>query len=203
MRRLFVIFLVVVGGLVPLVFVSEVFACGHDGLFIGGGYAQSHLFTYERRFLPISNVNERVSFGPAFGGHAVIGYDFCKTRWGIQFPAEFVTLRLNNERTQLLTVNAEAIYHLASWDNGMDVHLVGGGGVNYLREGETFDRSASVGANMTLGPGVSWFFSRGALSGAITLQIPFRSILFFGDNLTENQTLTFMIPIRFGMTFGF
>lgn len=188
-----------------ILFPQASFACGHDGFFFGGGYAQSHLFTHETRFFANSNVNRRITFGPGFGGHAVLGYDVCKTRWGFQVPVEFVSLRINgNERTQLLTVNSEVIYHIASWENGIDVHLVAGGGINYLREGETFDRSASYGANINVGPGVSWYFARAkTLSGALTLQIPIRSILFFGDRLTRNNTLVFVIPVRFGMTFGF
>ncbi|MBI4211467.1 MAG: hypothetical protein HY540_02410 [Deltaproteobacteria bacterium] len=179
-------------------------ACGHDGLYIGAGYSQSLMFSADKR-RAFGFTNDRVLFGPGFGGHVVVGYDFCGSRWGLQVPFEFTTMRLNrSERVMFMSGAIEPVLHIASWENGMDFHLIGGVGPSYLNEGTIRDLTSSVGINFGMGPGLSWFLSRqNDFSVAASLDVPFRVIYFFGNRLSNNGTLVFNVPLRLSFTFGF
>ncbi len=181
---------------------SRVCACGHDGFYAGLGYEQLFLYTPERR---LGLTDERVSFGPGIGAHALIGYDFCGSRWGIQLPFEYARIKLNkSEWVNQFASSVEGVLHLKEWKNGLDVHLLGGVGWSYLSEGKIADRTACAGISVSFGPGISYYFSRTErISAAVNLDVPFRWIYYFGDHLSANGTSVIAFPIRLGVQVGF
>lgn len=203
MRRSLTVVLFVLG----ILFIhSAASACGHDGFYVGGGFTQRFLFTGDRQIGAGAGSGNRVAFGPAPGGQLILGYDFCGSRWGVQFPFEYSTFRLNSaERVHLLGSSLEGVLHLAAWEDGFDFRLIGGFGWNYLTEGSLDNRSASIGLNAGIGPGFAWYFtSRGKeRAGAIAVDAPFRAIIFFGDRLSASQTTVYSIPVRLTLTVGF
>lgn len=183
--------------------VPTAWACGHDGFYVGAGYEQLFLYTTESRLSGGSL--GRITFGPGFGGSALLGYDFCGSRWGIQMPFEFSRFRLNNEEwVNSLGSSLEGVLHLAQWQNGLDIHLVGGAGWSYLTEGSVPNRTANAGITASLGPGVSYFIpDTKKVSIAIVAELPFRMIYYFGDRLSANGTTVLGIPLRLSVEVGF
>ena len=178
-------------------------ACGHDGFYVGVGYNQLFMFTPEHRLSATSS--KRINFGPGYGANALIGYDFCGSRWGIQLPFEFSRLKLNNsEWVNQYTTSVEGVLHLVEWQNGLDIHLLGGAGWSYLSEGSIDDRTASIGITASFGPGLSYYFSRtDTLSASVTFEAPFRYIYYFGNHLSSNGTSVMAIPLRLSIQVGF
>jgi len=203
MRRLFIFFplLFTLLSIFPL---ESAKACGHDGFYLGGGYMQQILTTSEKRLSAVGN-SEKIVFGPAIGLHVVLGYDFCGSRWGIQMPLDWSTFRLNEEeRVQMMGGAVEGVFHIASWDNGADIHLVGGVGLNLITEGAIANVSQNAGINFGVGPGFSWYFLRNKrVTANFTLDVPIRMIYFFGSRLSANKTIAISVPVRLGVTFGF
>lgn len=178
-------------------------ACGHEGFYTGLGYTQLFMWTTEhQRSLAAS---PRIHFGPGYGAHAVIGYDFCGSRWGIQLPFEFSRQRLDRiEWTNQFGSQVEAVVHLAAWQNGLDVHLVGGVGWAYLTEGRIDNQSNSGGISVGLGPGLSYYFHRDEkISTALAVEAPFRMIYYFGSRLSQGGTTVLAFPIRLSIQLGF
>jgi hypothetical protein len=177
--------------------------CGHDGIYFGGGYEQLFMYTPEHR-LGGSSLG-RVKFGPGYGANAVVGYDFCGSRWGIQMPFEFSMLRLNgSEWVKQFGSSVEAVLHLVEWKNGLDFRLVGGAGWTYLTEGNINDHTASVDMTGSVGPGLAYYFTRTEkLSAAVVGELPLRVIYYFGDHLSKNGTTVFALPIRISVQVGF
>lgn len=184
---------------------KEATACGHDGFYIGLGYEQLFMYSNEDRLTTSAGDLGRISFGPGFGANALIGYDFCGSRWGVQMPFEFARFKLNrSEYINQFGSSLEGVLHLAEWDNGLDVHLVGGFGWSYVTEGKIKDRSADAGITASVGPGLSYYFSRTEkLSAAVALEAPFRMIYYFGSHLSANGTTVLAFPIRLSMQLGF
>jgi hypothetical protein len=181
-------------------------ARGHDGFFIGGGYEQLVMYTPEYRLSGAAQppTNERVSFGPGFGAHLLVGYDFKNSRWGVQMPFDYSYFKLNHEEwVHFFQIGAEGILHLASWDNGIDVSLVGGAGASLLPEGPLKNNTGAKGMYVGAGPAFNYFFARGATKGSLYVQIPIRAVIFFGDNLSKSHTTALSIPIRLGISVGF
>jgi len=178
-------------------------ACGHEGFFMGIGYAQLFQYTTEDENNLVAS--RRINFGPGYGASAVVGYDFKGSRWGIQLPFEYAALKLNrSEWVNSLSNEVEAILHLVEWSNGLDFHLVGGAGWTYLSEGSINNQTKSFGVIASLGPGFSWFFSRTEkISGALALEIPFRFVHYFKDHLSKGGTTAVAFPIRLTMQVGF
>lgn len=178
-------------------------ACGHDGFYMGVGYTQLFMFTNERS--RSAAPTGRVRFGPGYGANAVIGYDFCGSRWGIQLPFEFARLKLNrSEWVNQFGSSVEGVLHLAEWENGVDFHLLVGAGWSYISEGKIDDRSSAAGITASFGPGVSYYFSRTEkISAAVSVELPFRMIYYFGDNLTAGGTTVIAAPIRLNLQIGF
>ena len=183
--------------------IPKTYACGHDGVYFGLGYTQNYMVTSEHR-LGGANLG-RVIFGPGFGGNAVVGYDFPGSRWGIQIPFEGTSQKLNHYEWVLqFNLAAEGVVHLKEWNNGLDFHLVGGVGGTYLTEGNTNNNSAAKGIIASLGPGLSYYFTRTEkFSASLTAEIPFRMVHYFGDNLSRGGTTLFAIPGRISIQFGF
>lgn len=179
------------------------FACGHDGFYMGVGYNQLFMYTTERSMS--GTASDRVYFGPGYGANAVIGYDFCGSRWGIQMPFEFARLKLNHvEWVNQFGSSLEGVLHLAEWDNGFDFHLIFGAGWSYISEGRFDDRSNAAGITGSLGPGISYYFSRTEnVSAALALEVPFRLIYYFGDHLSAGGTTVIAFPIRLSIQVGF
>jgi len=181
-------------------------ARGYDGFFIGGGYEQLFMYTPEQQFSGSAQpqTTDRISFGPGFGAHLIAGYDFKNSRWGVQLPFDYSYFRLNHvEWVHFFQVGAEAILHLAAWDNGIDVSLVGGAGASILPEGPVKNNTGAMGMYVGAGPAFNYFFARGATKGSLYVQMPIRAVIFFGDNLSKGHTTALSIPIRLGISVGF
>jgi hypothetical protein len=186
-----------------LLWSSDVRACGHEGIFIGLGYTQLFMYTPEHQINKVAS--ERIKFGPGFGANAVVGYDFKDSRWGIQMPFEYARLKLNgDEWVDSFGTELEAILHIVEWGNGLDFHLIGGAGWTYLTEGKIDNQSNSLGVVASLGPGLSWFFSRTEkVSAALNFEVPIRYVHYFKDRLSANGTSALAVPIRLTMQIGF
>lgn len=178
-------------------------SCGHDGFYTGIGYEQMFMFTSERR-LGTGNQN-RVYFGPGFGANAIVGYDFCCSRWGIQLPFEFSRQKFNYlEWVDQFNISLEGVVHLKEWSNGVDIRLVGGAGWSYLTEGKFDNMTSSSGIIAHFGPGLAYYFSRTEkISAALVAELPIRVIHYFGDRLSGNGTTLAAIPLRISMQIGF
>ena len=184
----------------------EATACGHDGFFIGGGYQQMFMYTSEDQLVGNQQFASRhITFGPGFGAHLLFGYDFEGTRWGIQLASGYSNFKLNQtERVNYFDTAVEGILHLVSWENGIDINIIGGFGPSFLLEGPFNNNSGAVGLNMGIGPGFNWFFHRGEkVRSSVYLQVPVRAVIFFGDNLSKNHTTALQVPIRAGVSIGF
>jgi hypothetical protein len=180
-------------------------ACGHDGFFIGGGYQQMFMYTPEDQLTGGGGiVSQQIKFGPGFGMHLLLGYDFEGSRWGIQAPLGYSYIRLNEaEWVHYFDIDVEGILHLAYWENGVDLYLVGGAGGSFLTEGSVSNNSRASGINVGIGPGFSYFFARGKNKGSLYIQVPVRMVHFFGNNLSSNGTTLLQVPIRLGISVGF
>lgn len=180
-------------------------ACGHDGFFLGGGYQQMFMYTSEDQLAAAGGFrSQQITFGPGFGLHLLAGYDFEGSRWGIQAPLGYSYIKLNKaEWVHYFDIDAEGIFHLAYWDNGIDIYLVGGGGGSFLTEGSINNNSAAAGINVGIGPGLSYFFARGKTKGSLYIQVPVRMVHFFGNNLSAGGTTLLQVPIRLGLSVGF
>lgn len=190
--------------LVPIAFAwmpSAAIACGHDGVYAGLGYTQMFMYTSENRL----GSNQKITFSPGMGGNAVVGYDFCGSRWGIQLPFEFARQKLNHlEWVNQFNLSLEGVVHLAEWANGIDLRLVGGAGWSYLSEGKYDDRTSGTGIIAHFGPGFAYYFSRTEkVSAALVAEIPFRMVHYFRDRLSSNGTTIFAVPIRISLQVGF
>ena len=190
---------------IAMFFSPRLFACGHDGAYICLGYYQLFMFTNERQLIANpSTTPPKVHFGPGFGAQAVVGYDFKKSRWGVQMPLEYARIRLNHDEwVHYFSQNLEGVLHLVTWASGWDIRLVGGLGWSYLSEGPIKDRSRSYGFNMGLGPGLAYYFHKGNTTAAAVLEVPVRGIYFFGDHLSKNHTFVISVPIRLSIEIGF
>lgn len=188
-----------------ILFETPSFACGHEGAYAGIGYEQLFMYTPEDQLSPRSGTSQRVTFGPGYGGTALVGYDFKGSRWGMQFPFEYSILKLNgDEWVNYFGVSGEAVFHIKEWSNGLDFHLVGGVGWAYLTEGKYYDQTKSNGITASLGPGLSYYFTRTEkISGSVTLEVPFRFTNFFKDRLSKGGTSVAAFPIRLMMQIGF
>ncbi len=182
------------------------FACGHDGFFVGGGYQQLFMFTTEHQLAgPLAVSSEKITFGPGYGAHLLIGYDFPGSRWGIQVVPEYSNLNLNHsERVNYFGTAVEGILHIIAWENGLDFNLVGGVGYSQLFEGPRTNNTGAAGINIGVGPAINWFFHRGEkVRSSLYAQVPVRAVIFFGNNLSKNQTTVLAVPIRIGVSLGF
>ena len=192
---------------ISLVFSQRsVFACGHDGFFFGGGYQQLFMWTPEDQLRAPGTISSaQIVFGPGYGAHLLVGYDFKGSRWGIQMPLGYSNLKLNRtERVNYFDGAVEGIFHIAAWDNGIDLNLIGGIGVSALMEGPVDNNTGAIGMNFGIGPGFNWFFHRGEkVRSSVYVQVPIRAVIFFGDNLSKNHTTALQFPIRVGVSVGF
>lgn len=182
---------------------SRSHACGHEGVFFGLGYEQLIMYTPEKQLNAVTS--ERINFGPGFGATALVGYDIKGTRWGVQLPFEYSRLKLNHDEwVNYFGAELEGIFHIKEWKSGLDFHLVGGVGWGFLSEGDVYNNSKNNGITASLGPGLSYFFSRTEkVSGAVSLEIPFRFVNFFGNHLSRGGTSVGALPIRLTMQIGF
>ncbi len=180
-------------------------ACGHDGFFLAGGYQQMFMYTPEDQLTAEGGLrSQQITFGPGFGLHVIAGYDFEGSRWGIQAPLSYSYIKLDRvEWVHYFDIDLEGIFHLAYWENGIDIYLIGGTGASFLTEGKVSNKSAAAGINAGLGPGLSYFFARGRHKGSIYIQVPVRMVHFFGDNLSADGTTLLQVPIRLGLSVGF
>ena len=192
------VFLLLLPPLLP-----QALACGHEGVYFGGGYTQ--LFMYSPGDLQTGNLGQKVHMSPGYGANAVVGYDFCGTRFGIQMPFEFTMQRLNRQEwVPQIGSTLEGVLHLAEWSNGIDIHLVGGVGWSYLFEGEIQNHSRGAAITGDFGPGLSYYFFRNnKVSTALTAEAPFRIQYYFGDHLSPNGTTFVSFPIRLSIQVGF
>lgn len=183
-------------------FVQRLEACGHNSFYLGAGYTQLFMYTPQNQR---GNTNENVTFGPGFGVNALVGYDFCNSRWGIQMPFEFTRQRLNRfEWVSQVGSSVEGVLHLAEWQSGLDIHLVGGAGWTYISEGKVRDNTAAKGITASLGPGLSYYFSRtDKVSAAVVFEVPFKLIHYFGTHLSSGGTTLIAFPMRVSMQVGF
>lgn len=205
MKNRYFLFFALSFSLVLIFLPGQTRACGHDGFFLGGGYQQMFMYTPEDQLAAGGGVTSRqITFGPGFGAHLLVGYDFEGSRWGIQAPFGYSYIKLNrSEWVHYFDIDTEAILHLAYWDNGIDIYLVGGLGGSFLTEGSINNNTAAAGINVGIGPGFSYFFARGKTKGSIYIQVPVRMVHFFGNNLSANGTTLLQVPIRFGLSVGF
>lgn len=178
-------------------------ACGHDGFYMGFGYTQLFMYTTENR---MSGGNaDRITFGPGYGANALFGYDFCGSRWGVQMPFEFDRLKINkSEYVNQLGSSVEGVLHLVQWENGLDIHLVGGAGWMHITEGLNNNNSAATGITGSFGPGLSYYFSKQEnVTLALAAEVPVRVIHYFGSHLSTNGTTILAVPIRLSFEVGF
>lgn len=178
-------------------------ACGHDGVYFGLGFEEMYMVTTEHR-LGAGN-QPRVHFSPGFGANAILGYDFCGSRWGIQAPFEYSRQKFDYaEWVDQFNISFEGVVHLAEWSNGVDIRLVGGAGWSYLSEGKLSNRSTAKGIIAQFGPGLAYYFSRTEkVSAALVAELPFRMIHYFGENLSSHGTTLFAVPLRLSLQVGF
>lgn len=203
MRKTLIVVLLVVAAL-TMGMSRQADARGHDGFYIGVGALTIPMITSEHQLTVPGGSSERVKFYPGVGGWLTFGYDFPDSKWGIQMPFEYHYFKLNREEwVHSLGSNLEAVLRLVQTPGGFEFHLVGGFGWTYLMEGRLNNSTRAVGMNIELGPGISWFFARGDTRAALTLDVPFRYIYFFGDNLSAGGTSVFAAPVRLGVTIGF
>lgn len=184
---------------------STASACGYDGFYTGFGYEQLFMYTPQDARQAGGNTGPRISFGPGYGADVLFGYDFCGTRWGIQFPLEYSRLRLNRQEwVNFFAGSVEAVFRIKQWSNGLDFHLVGGLGGSYMSEGNVQDNSRSPGLMLSAGPGVTYIFSRSEkVKAGVTAELPIRWQYFIGDHLAIGGTSALAIPIRLSLQLGF
>lgn len=181
----------------------ELFACGHDGTYVGVGYEQMFMYTPEHRLGGAAQPH--IVFGPGFGANAVLGYDFCGSRWGMQIPFEFSRQRLDREEwVSQFNLSLEGVVHLAEWANGVDIRFVGGAGWSYLSEGIASNRTSAMGVIAHFGPGLGYYFSKTEkVTAALVAEVPVRMIHYFGDRLSANGTTVLAVPLRLSLQIGF
>lgn len=179
------------------------YACGHEGFYLGVGYEQLLMYTPEKQLNAVTS--ERINFGPGFGATFLVGYDIKGTRWGVQLPFEYSRLKLNHDEwVNYFGAGLEGVFHIKEWKSGIDFHLVGGVGWAYLSEGDVYNNSKNNGITASIGPGFSYFFTRTEkVSGAVSLDVPFRFVNFFGDHLSRGGTSVGALPIRLTLQIGF
>ena len=183
--------------------VFAVDACERGKMYFEAGYSQHLLYTKENR-LTAAPTSDKITFGPGPGGHAMLGYNVCNTRWGIQMPVEYTNARLNSaERVHLFGASVEGVFRVKNWEEGADFHLTFGVGGNYLTEGSIADQTSSVGVSVGVGPGLTWYISKGRPAVGIMLDLPIRAIYFLGNRLSVSNTLVFSVPVRLGVSFAF
>lgn len=184
---------------------SSAFAAGHRGFYMGIGYEQLFMVSPDYQLNSAGSNTSRVNFGPGYGGDAVVGYNFYKTRWGVQVPFEFSRIKLNKvEWINDIAAALEGIYRIAEWDSGVDFHLVGGIGFSYLSEGRINDNTKSTGITVGVGPGVTYIFSKTEkVTGGVTAELPIRYQRYVGTHLSNNGTSVIAFPLRLSVQVGF
>jgi len=182
---------------------NNVFACGHEGMYVGLGGAP--LVMYTSNYRNSDNSTQKIHFSPGFGGNLTLGYDFRGKRFGMQLLGEFHRMKLNREEwINSITNTLEGIVHLREWPNGLDIHVLFGGGWTYLMEGQVNNNSRSIGIVVNAGPGITYFFKRTEkFTGAISFQLPLRYIRYMGRNLSQSGANVYALPARLSMQIGF
>lgn len=185
--------------------VSSAYPCGHEGAYFGLSYNQLFLFSFDKPLTAGSGKGLRkIEWGSRFGGLAKFGYDFCKTRFGIEVPLGWARQKLNREEdVDLISGDANLIFHILETEEGADFYWIGGLGASFVTEGTVKDRSRALGMNFNFGPGFQYFFARGMHRAAVHFAVPAKFILFFGNNLSKDTTSVIGIPLQVGFTMSF
>lgn len=179
-------------------------ACGHEGFYVGGGYSQLFLWSQDKQIIGGGLSNNPIRMRTRFGGYGKFGYDFCKSRMGIEVPLAFDRQRLNRvENVNVFSADTNAIIHLIETEKGADFYWIIGTGFNLMTEGSLNNNSRAKGINANFGPGFQYFLSKGDTKAAIGISVPVRYTFYFGNNLSRDVTKVLGFPIRVGFTVGF
>lgn len=188
----------------PLFVASGVQACGHEGFYFGGGYSQLFLWSQDKQIIGGGLSNNPIRMRTRFGAYGKIGYDFCQSRMGIEFPFAFDRQRLNRvENVSVFSADTNAVIHLIETEKGADFYWIIGTGFNMMTEGSLNNNSRARGINANFGPGFQYFLSKGATKAAIGISVPVRYTFYFGNNLSRDVTKVLGFPIHVGFTVGF
>lgn len=124
-------------------------------------------------------------------------------RWGIQTPFYFSYHSLSRSRVRA-TENilyfggdiAPLIRFFREPKGGWDPYFSFGVGMDGVTEGSQNNRTAATDFNLHLELAVDYHFHD---RWAAHFGVPFRGILFLGDNLSSDQTGVTSIPLSFGV----
>ncbi len=182
----------------------EAKACGHEGFFMGAGYEQLLQYSPDYQLVAIGTTSRKITWGTRWGAYAKVGYDFCGSRWGVEVPFSYNRQKLNrSELVNVMSVDANAIFHIIETTGGADFYWLGGLGGSYVSEGRNKNGTSATGMNFNFGPGFQYFLKQTKPKIAIGISVPIKYTLYFGNNLSRKRTSVFGIPIMAGFTVGF
>ncbi|MBI2092258.1 MAG: outer membrane beta-barrel protein [Deltaproteobacteria bacterium] len=185
-----------------------------SGFYIGGGYQQPVMLTWKKQSTVAVDPGSSIKFWPGFGGYLVGGYEFEKADWfGLAMPVSWSLVRLNkDEWVQLITADAEAIFHFMDSENKFDPYVAGLIGFNFLTEGSDSNGSQSFGPSFGAGFGMRYTLVEYAMAGSpnvtnlsFTAEVPVKIMLFVNDQeLADSKTTPIIsIPVKVGLTYSF
>lgn len=179
-------------------------ACGHEGWYFGGGYAQLFQVSPDKQFVASGTTGRsKVRFDTQFGGHMKVGYDWCGTRYGLEATVSYDRQRLNRlEKVQQFGGDLNSVIHLVETPGGLDFYLLAGLGITLLPEGPVENNSGAIGASVNAGPGIRYFIDKKKKVG-LHFEVPVKYTLFFRNNLSARKTSVIGLPLRIGFTVGF
>jgi hypothetical protein len=185
-----------------------------SGFYIGGGYQQPVMLTWKKQAVGSADVGNSIKFWPGFGGYLVGGYEFEKADWfGLAMPVSWSLIRLNkDEWVQLITADAETIFHFMDQEKKFDPYVAGLIGFNFLTEGNNPNGSQSFGPSFGAGIGIRYTLVEYAMAGSpnvtnlsFTAEVPVKIMLFMNDQELADSTTTpiISIPVKVGLTYTF
>lgn len=187
--------------IVTFFFVYSVSGMAEDrGTFIvSGGYNHHLMFTTDNSSSGGDDGN--IDFGGGYGFYLAPGYQG-DGRWGFQMPMRFSYHTLDGE-SNVYFIGGDITPMVRLFRDpkaGWDPYFAFGMGLDLLTEGSRKNNSGSFGLDVCLAAGVEYHFHD---NWAARLEVPFRAILFVGDNLSEDTTAVTSIPISLGITWKF
>lgn len=191
-------------GLLLFLRIPKAHACGHEGWYGGIGYGQLFQFSPDKRLTAGGGSSaNNVSFKTRYGGYAKIGYDWCGTRYGIEFPFSYNRQRLNRQNMiHLFGMDVNAVIHLVETEGGADFYWIAGTGMNIVPRDVASNTRKAVGINLNFGPGFQYFISKKPRV-ALGVSVPLKYTLYFGSNLSARKTQVIGVPFLVGFTVGF
>ena len=184
----------------------KLYACGHEGPYVGLAYTQLIQHTRDNRYIGSTSTTtaQKISWGSRYGTQVKFGYDFCGTRFGVEMPIGVNYQLLNNaDDVLVLNLDTNLIIHIIETEGGLDFYWIAGVGATVVTEGDIDDNSKAGGISGNFGPGVQYFFNQGKHRSAIGLSIPVKYTMYVGDNLSKDRTSVIGVPVNIGFTIGF